>query len=169
MKSITSLYSAYFSDYYRPLCLYALRILENTEEAEDVVQDVFSSLWEKREAIGQIKSVKSYLYTSVKNNSLQQLQKRKPFSDIEEAQIAVDNSEDEHIKRAELEAKLWELIDELPERQREIFLMAKRDGLQYKEIAEITGLSPKTVDNHVTRALHYLRKRDFKTYLFFFA
>ena len=59
----------------------------------------------------------------------------------------------------------WQLIDELPEKRREIFLMAKRDGLSYKEIAEETGLTVKTVENHVTRALKSLRKKNLGLYL----
>ena len=76
---------------------------------------------------------------------------------------------DEQMERAEMEARVWKMIDELPERRREIFLMAKRDGMRYKEIAEQTGLTVKTVENHVLRAMQSLRAKDIKAYLFFFA
>jgi len=61
------------------------------------------------------------------------------------------------------------MIDELPERRREIFLMAKRDGMSYNEIARQTGLTVKTVENHVFRAMQSLRTKDIKAWLFFFA
>jgi RNA polymerase sigma-70 factor (ECF subfamily) len=73
------------------------------------------------------------------------------------------------MERAEMEARVWKMIDELPERRREIFLMAKRDGMRYKDIAEQTGLTVKTVENHVLRAMQSLRAKDIKAYLFFFA
>lgn len=96
------------------------------------------------------------------------LRSRKEFDDVEELQITDGNSEEERIARSELEAQLWKLIDELPEKRRDIFLMAKRDGLSYKEIAEETGLTVKTIENHISRALKSLRKKNRTLYLYFF-
>ena len=169
MSYSRSYFSTQFHTYYRPLCLYALRLLDNTDEAEDVVQDTFAALWEKRDTLQQIASIKSYLYTAVRNNCLMKLRTKKEFDSVEELQLMDEYTPEEVIARAELEAKLWKMIDELPERQREIFLMAKRDGMAYREIAEETGLSVKTVENHVTRALKSLRQKDPNTFLFFFA
>ncbi len=169
MKNAQRLFSTQFHAHYRPLCLYALRFLEDVDLAEDVVQETFTTLWEKRDALPEINSFKSYLYTSVRNNCLMKLRSHRDFEDVEELQLLEENTEEERMERAELEAKLWQLIDELPEKRREFFLMAKRDGMPYKEIAEETGLSVKTVDNHVTRALKFLREKDLKVYLFFFA
>ncbi|MBP1663805.1 MAG: polymerase sigma-70 factor, expansion family 1 [Bacteroidetes bacterium] len=169
MSYSKSYFSTQFNLYYRPLCLYALRLLDDTDEAEDVVQDTFAALWEKRETRIEIADMKSYLYTAVRNNCLMKLRTKKEFDDVNELQLVDENIQNEDIARAELEAKLWKMIDELPERQREIFLMAKRDGMAYKEIAEETGLSVKTVENHVTRALKSLRQKDPNTFLFFFA
>ena len=169
MNNTKNIFSTHFQTYYRPLCLYALRILEDTHEAEDVVQDVFTSLWNKKETISDISSLKSYLFTSVKNNCLNRLRKNSQFTDIKDIDLIEENNDDDKIYRAELEAKLWKMIDELPERQREILLMAKRDGMSYKEIAKITGISVKTVENHVTRAIRTLRKKDFRIYFFFIA
>ena len=162
-------FSTQFHNYYRPLCLFALRLLDNADEAEDVVQDTFAALWEKRDTLHKIVSIKSYLYTAVRNNCLMKLRSKKEFDSVEELQLMDEYTPEEVIARAELEAKLWKMIDDLPERQREIFLMAKRDGMAYREIAEETGLSVKTVENHVTRALKSLRHKDPNTFLFFFA
>lgn len=168
MKNPQSYFSKQFYVHYRPLCLYALRFLEDTDAVEDVVQETFAKLWEKRDTLDDITSIKSYLYTAVRNNCLMVLRSKKEFDDVEELQITDGNSEEDRIARAELEAQLWQLIDELPEKRREIFLMAKRDGLSYKEIAEETGLTVKTVENHVTRALKSLRKKNLGLYLYFF-
>lgn len=162
-------FSTQFHNYYRPLCLFALRLLDNADEAEDVVQDTFAALWEKRDTLHKIVSIKSYLYTAVRNNCLMKLRSKKEFEIVEELQLVDEYTREDVIARAEVEAKLWKIIDELPERQREIFLMAKRDGMAYREIAEETGLSVKTVENHVTRALKSLRQKDPNTFLFFFA
>ena len=162
-------FSTQFHNYYRPLCLFALRLLHNADEAEDVVQDTFAALWEKRDTLHKIVSIKSYLYTAVRNNCLMKLRSKREFDSVEELQLVDEYTREEVIARAELEAKLWKMIDDLPERQREIFLMAKRDGMAYREIAEETGLSVKTVENHVTRALKSLRHKDPNTFLFFFA
>ena len=162
-------FSTQFHNYYRPLCLFALRLLDNADEAEDVVQDTFAALWEKRDTLHKIVSIKSYLYTAVRNNCLMKLRSKKEFEIVEELQLVDEYTREDVIARAEVEAKLWKIIDELPERQREIFLMAKRDGMAYKEIAEETGLSVKTIENHVTRALKSLRQKDPNTFLFFFA
>jgi len=162
-------FSTQFHNYYRPLCLFALRLLDNADEAEDVVQDTFAALWEKRDTLHKIVSIKSYHYTAVRNNCLMKLRSKKEFEIVEELQLVDEYTREDVIARAELEAKLWKMIDDLPERQREIFLMAKRDGMAYREIAEETGLSVKTVENHVTRALKSLRHKDPNTFLFFFA
>ena len=162
-------FSEPYHSYYRQLCLHALHFMGDTDEAEDVVQETFVSLWDKREQWGTIKSVKAYLYTAVRNNCLTRIRDAKPTTPIDEGFMDESLTEDEQMERAEMEARIWRMIDELPERRREIFLMAKRDGLRYKEIAEQTGLTVKSVENHVLRAMQSLREKDFKAYLFFFA
>jgi RNA polymerase sigma-70 factor (ECF subfamily) len=107
-------FSTQFHNYYRPLCLYALRLLDNADEAEDVVQDTFAALWEKRDTLHKIVSIKSYLYTAVRNNCLMKLRSKKEFDSVEELQLMDEYTPEEVIARAELEAKLWKIIDELP-------------------------------------------------------
>ena len=162
-------FSEYYHNYYRQLCLHALHFMNDADEAEDVVQETFVSLWDKREHLKTIKSIKAYLYTAVRNNCLTKIRDAKPTTSLEELPNQDFLSQDEQMERAEMEARIWKMIDELPERRREIFLMAKRDGMRYKDIAEQTGLTVKTVENHVLRAMQSLRAKDFKAYLFFFA
>ncbi len=169
MRNLEKKFSDSFHAYYRQLCLHALHFMGNTEEAEDVVQETFVSLWDKREQIETIKSLKSYLYTAVRNNCLTRIRDAKPTTSLEVLPTDALLPEEEQEMRAEMEARIWKMIDELPERRREIFLLAKRDGMSYKEIAEQTGLTVKTVENHVFRAMQSLRAKDFQAYLFFFA
>ncbi len=162
-------FSEYYHAYYRQLCLHALHFLGDTNEAEDIVQETFVSFWDKRGQLESIKSVKAYLYTAVRNNCLTKIRDAKPTTSLEELPAEDLLSEEEQMERAEMEARIWKMIDELPERRREIFLMAKRDGMRYKDIAKQTGLTVKTVENHVLRAMQSLRAKDMKAYLFFFA
>lgn len=161
-------FSQYFHTHYRPLCLHALHYMGNAEEAEDVVQEIFMKLWDKREQLESINSVKAYLYKAVRNNCLTRIRDAKPTTSLEI--VATDQllSDEEQEERSEMEARIWKMIDELPERRRKIFLMAKRDGLSYKEIAEQTGLTVKTIENNVFRAMQSLRAKDFNAYIFFF-
>ena len=169
MNVLEKKFSGYFHNYYRQLCLHALHFMDNADEAEDVVQETFVNLWDKREQMETIKSVKSYLYTAVRNNCLTRIRDAEPTSSLEMIPPDALLPEEDQIKRAEMEARIWKMIDELPERRRKIFLMAKRDGMSYKEIAAETGLSIKTVENHIFRAMQSLRSKDINTYFFFFA
>lgn len=162
-------FSEYYHSYYRQLCLHALHFMGDTDEAEDVVQETFVNLWDKREQWKTIKSVKAYLYTAVRNNCLTRIRDAKPTTSLDNLPDEEFLSEEEQMERAEMEARIWKMIDELPERRREIFLMAKRNGMRYKDIAQQTGLTVKTIENHVLRAMQSLREKDFKAYLFFFA
>ncbi len=162
-------FSEYYHSYYRPLCLHALHFMGDADEAEDVVQETFVNLWDKREQLETIKSVKAYLYTAVRNNCLTRIRDAKPTTSLDKLSGEELLTENEQMERAEMEARIWRMIDELPERRREIFLMAKRDGMRYKDIAGQTGLTVKTVENHVLRAMQSLRAKDIKACLFFFA
>lgn len=163
-------FSEYYHTHYRALCLHALHFMGDTNDAEDVVQETFMNLWNKREQMSEVASIKSYLYAAVRNNCLTRIRDAKPTTPLDAAHIDENSlSEEEQMERAEMEARIWKMIDELPERRREIFLLAKRDGMRYKDIAQQTGLTVKTIENHVLRAMQSLRAKDAKAYFFFFA
>ena len=79
-----------------------------------------------------------------------------------------DTSEEEDILRSERDARLWDAIDRLPPERKKIFLLSKRDGLKYQEIAEELNLSVKTVENQMSKALKALRETAIRVYMFFF-
>jgi RNA polymerase sigma-70 factor (ECF subfamily) len=145
---------AAFKLLYRPLCLYAMHYLYgNIDNAEDVVEDCFVKLWEH-----QPDNPKSFLYTTVRNACIDRLRKSKCVPiDIEPKDIEGYITDEEAQDRSEREAKLWVAIDRLPERCRQVFLMSKRDGMKYKEIAESLGISERTVEHQVSKALKELR------------
>ena len=155
---------------FRPLCLYALHYVGDVEMAEDIVQESFMTLWEKLEQGTSVVNMRAYLYMVVRNRCLDRLKKKgleteslKPY----DTYGIIDD--DEAQERSQVEARLWTAIDTLPDKCREVFIMSKRDGLKYEEIAEELGLSVNTVRNQVSKALKVLKEGVHKLYMFFFA
>ena len=159
-----------FQQYYRPLCLYALHYLHDVDEAEDIVQDCFVRMLEteRRDAassapklsLSNPQNQKSFLYTSVRNACVDQLRRKNPIlQDVSPSDLQGVISDEQAMDSSTREAELWTAIELLPERCREIFLMSKRDGMTYREIAEELQLSEKTVEHQISKALKILRGR----------
>lgn len=142
-----------FKRLYVPLGMYALRIVEDIDDAEDIVQDSFIKTWRQLQQGEEIPNVKAYLYMSVRNGTLSFLKNKENSVDIE----GIGDITEVVIDTSERDARLWKAIDRLPGRCREIFLMSKRDGLSNQEIAEELNLSIQTVKNQMSKALHALR------------
>ena len=146
-----------FLYYYRPLCLYALHYVSHTDVVEDLVQECFIKLIEKQ----PIANEKAYLYTAVRNACIDYLRKKNPLSsDIQPTDLDDTINDEEAAERSLHEAELWTAIDTLPERCRIIFLMTKRDGMTYHEIAEKLHISEKTVEHQISKAIKQLRKKS---------
>ena len=148
-----------FQTYYRPLCLYATHYLHDVDEAEDIVQDCFVRLMQ-RKLLPQ--NVKSFLYTSVRNACIDFLRRQSPIvADVSPSDLSGIISDEQAQESSFREAELWTAIEQLPDKCREIFLMSKRDGMTYREIAEELSLSEKTVEHQISKALKALRgKKD---------
>lgn len=132
------------------------------DDAREVVQKVFISLWEKRGEIDLSTSLKSYLFTSVHNRSLNVIRDRKKFSSEEVPELAGEWDVSAQIESMELEEKINEALESLPEKCRQIFELNRFDGLKYSEIATQLGLSIKTVENQISKALRILREKLMK-------
>ena len=148
-----------FKLYYRQLCIFALHFTEDSGAAEDIVQEAFVGLWQRKD---EVRDVKPYLYASVRNKCISYL-KRAGEDELPE-DIPSEDLED----RSEMEARLWSAIDSLPERRRQVLLMSKRDGMKYEDIAYMLGISVNTVRNHISKALQALRELPLKIISFFF-
>ncbi|MFN8254582.1 MAG: RNA polymerase sigma-70 factor [Bacteroidales bacterium] len=148
-----------FRKYYRSLVLFALKITKNVEDAEEVVQDLFVILWEKRHHLEPIVSLKAYLYKSVFNNSVHLYKKsiKQGKTNLTEATVIEENF-DNLLEQTELEERIIQSIEQLPAECRKIFKMSRFDELKNREIAEQLNISVKTVETQMTRALRYLRK-----------
>lgn len=159
-----------FRELYKPLCLFALRFTEKTEDAEDVVQQAFADVWDKSCHDVTIANLKSYLYQAVKNRSLTLVARLADTELVSEFVADLEDlSEEEQMYQAERDARLWAAIDELPPERKKIFLLSKRDGLKYQEIAEELNISVKTVENQIGKALKALRETAIRIYCFFFS
>ena len=129
------------------------------DDAKEVVHRVFINLWEKRGEIDLSTSLKSYLFTSVHHRSLNVIRDKKKFSSGEVPEMAGEWDVSSQIESMELEEKIKEVIKSLPEKCREVFEMNRFDGLKYSEIAVELGISVKTVENQMSKALKILREK----------
>lgn len=154
---------------YRPLCLYALHYLKDADLVEDVVQECFATLWEKLQAGAAVANRRAYLYMTVRNRCLDHLRRKGiPTEQLKPYDTYGIIDDDDAQERSQTEARLWTAIDSLPEKCREVFLMSKRDGMKYGEIAEELGISENTVRNQISKALKALKDGAIKIYMFFF-
>lgn len=150
-----------FRKYYQSLCNYANSILKEMDEAEEVVQNLFLSIWEKRSDLEISISLKSYLYRAVHNHCLNRIKHLKVREEYQQYAVnfydASYESVSQTVMKNELEQKIEEAIRKLPEQCRLIFRMSRFEELKYHEIAEQLELSPKTVENQIGKALKILR------------
>jgi len=151
-----------FKTHFKNLHAYACTIVRNEDEAEEIVQNVFFKLWEKRQKISIDQSLEAYLYKSVYYESLNYLKHEKVKEAHKARHIAdnhtIDNQSDSLIIK-ELREKIHTTIQELPEQCRTVFQMSRFEGLRYREIAGRLGISEKTVENHMGKALKVLRTK----------
>jgi RNA polymerase sigma-70 factor, ECF subfamily len=157
-----------FHYYYSGLCAYCERITGSQQVAEDIVQELFVTLWIKCEQIQITSSLKNYLFTSVKNRSLDylKLEQRKShkLEHIAKKQELSENLSSLWFAEAELQAVVEKSLEKLPPRCREIFELSRFEGLKNQEIADKLSLSKRTVELQVSNALKQLRT-DLKDYL----
>ena len=150
-----------FRKYYQSLCNYANSILKEMDEAEEVVQNLFMSVWEKRSDLEINISLKSYLYRAVHNHCLNRIKHLKVREEYQQYATnfydASYESVSQTVMKNELETKIEEAIRKLPEQCRLIFRMSRFEELKYHEIAEQLEISPKTVENQIGKALKILR------------
>jgi RNA polymerase sigma-70 factor (ECF subfamily) len=155
-----------FKAYYGALVGYGKTIIKDADEAEDIVQQVFISVWEKRSALEIHTSFRAMLYKAVYNSCLNRIKhdgiKRSYVREIKLTSSSSFSRED--IQYKELQKKINDAIDQLPEQCAKIFKMSRFEYLKYQEIADKLGLSIKTVENQMGKALKLLRE-NMKEYL----
>jgi RNA polymerase sigma-70 factor (family 1) len=159
------LYQKYFSKLYGAV----YKRLQNRELTEEIVQELFVSLWERRTVLSISTTIEAYLFSSVKYLVIAQYKKNNLFEQYS-TNIETDNKDENFTEQAvsfdELNAAYQKALLVLPERCREVFLL-KRSGLSQREVSEKLDISEKTVENQMTKALKILREA-LKDYTLFF-
>lgn len=159
-----------FNEWYEPLCRYAYSILQNSDDAEDMVQKVFFKLWDQRNNLDIHTSMKSYLYRIVHNDCLNKIRQSRIRAEHHQylSYIGTNTISDtaNPLLRSDLEKNIANAIDRLPPRCREVFEMSRFHFLSYSEIARNLGITPNTVETQIVKALRLLRK-ELKDYLIF--
>lgn len=147
--------------YYEPLCKFLLLYTKDASIVEDVVQEVFLTLWQNRSAV-EINYIKTYLFQGAKNKMLNYLRDEKNRSVLLERwfeeQVHSGFSETEKYDTDKLLIIVEKAIESLPQKCKEIFMLNKVENLPYKKIAEIKNISPKTVENQIGIALKKIRE-----------
>lgn len=158
-----------YRQYWSGLYIYSFNVLRERELCEDIVQEVFTDLWERKHDV-QILDLKCYLYQSVKYQIFNHFRKSKYRKELlaEFAMITAEPGPADANEMQELKTQMKEVVSKLPERRRIIFEMSRNEGLSNKEIAESLDISPQTVKNQLSVALEFIRKSLGSFYSFFF-
>lgn len=155
-------FTSLFRLFYSKLHSFSLQYVHVKEIAEEITNDVFIKMWNRREEILQINNLSTYLFVAVKNHSLNYL---KQYSHLHVAVEDTDgftalinrNDPEQELEWKEINFQLNQAIDHLPDQCRTVFKLVKEDGFRYKEVAEILGISPRTVETQLFRALKKLQ------------
>jgi RNA polymerase sigma-70 factor (ECF subfamily) len=156
-------YTVIYDRYKNLLYNHAYKKLGNPEEVKDVLQELFTNLWNKRADIPVAINLSAYLYAGIRNRVLNLLSHKevenKYLSSIQRFTPQEDHSTDLAIREKELADLIQKEIDQLPPRMREVFLLSRKENLSHQEIAGQLSISEQTVAKQVTNALRILRLR----------
>jgi RNA polymerase sigma-70 factor (family 1) len=151
--------SVIYKRYWQPLYVSAYNILKDSQACEDIIQELFIKLWNNRYQIEITLSLKAYLYASIRYSVYRQIR-----TGAVRTQIYDDLLERLHtpaaygnIEYKELIVQVNTIVNKLPEKCKEVYKLSREHHLTHKQIAERLNISTKTVENHLTKALHHLR------------
>ena len=148
-----------FRKHFQNMVLYAYKFLYDYNEAEDIVQDVFFSFWQKRNDL-DIKAVDSYLFAAVKHQCQNNIRHAKVVAKYEKFASYVESKTDtphDAMVGLEVDNVIRKTLDELPDKSRKIFIMNRFESKKYREIADELSISMKTVEAHMGKVLKLLR------------
>jgi len=156
-------YKQLFQSYHSPLVQFAYSITHSRETAEEIVSDVFLKIWMKRKSLVKIQNKHLYLYICTKNHAINRLikDKRNKVFSLDECLVEIRSiyfDPEQLMITAEMVRRVQQAIHQLPSKCQMIFKLVKEDGLKYKEVAELLGLSHKTVENQMTIALRKMEQ-----------
>jgi RNA polymerase sigma-70 factor, ECF subfamily len=151
-----------FRKYYKHLCRFAFSLNSSETAAEEAVQEVFINIWDQRHHVSVSKSLDSYLFQAVRNKVYEQFRKVQTRAKYEEEYIAnipeYDEPQDNSMNNYEIACLIWNAVEQLPDKCKEIFQLSRDEGLTYNEIAAHLNISAKTVENQMGIAFKKLRE-----------
>ena len=169
-------FSRVYSIYFPKLVRFAREFVLSTEDAENIIQDIFIYLWEHQEILGSLSNLNAFLFVLVKNRCIDFIRqkklverKREEFEMVMDKELqlkmyALQQFDENALSADDIEVILNNAINSLPEKCREVFILSRMEGLKYREIAERLNISTKTVENQIITALRKLRV-ELKDYL----
>lgn len=151
-------YKTWHAGCFSPLFSFARSIVKSNETAEEIVSDLFIRLWEQRQRLGEIENLRVYLYVSIRNACLNYLSRKNReiityFDNYEVDTPSIDSGPEELAITAEMKEKIEQAIDRLPPRCKMIFRLVREEGLRYREVSEIMGISINTIDAQMAIAV----------------
>lgn len=164
-----------FKEYYVSLCSYSRRYVGRKDIAEEIVSETFMKIWENRNTLNINSSIKGYLFHAVCNNSLNYLRNLKKeniigtyfqdpkFENMGFAEI-LEETEEQSLLMENISTKIEEAVSQLPRQQQSVFRLKRQEGKKIREVAQLMGLSVKTVEMHLSKASINLQKK-LKNYL----
>ena len=157
-----------FHEHYEILCRFGLKWVQDPDQVEEIVQEAFVGIWEKRDSLNITGSFRSYLFAAIRNACLNYIKHMKVRAEHQTYVQAITNpnldSADKLLEASELQKAINKAVDELPDRCRAVFKLSREEGKKYSEIAEELDISIKTVENQMGKALKTLRI-ELKDYL----
>lgn len=153
-----------FHLYSKKLTRFAFAIVKSNDAAREIVDEVFIKIWRNKASVTNIQNLTVYIYTAIKNTSLNYLSARAKESIVESfdffsVQLSDDHSPEKKLITSELLKKINAAIDQLPPRCKMVFKLVREDGLSYKEVGAILNISPKTVDAQMMIAVKQISEK----------
>ncbi|WP_343533568.1 RNA polymerase sigma-70 factor [Pedobacter sp.] len=163
-KGNTKAFTDFYTQYFKRLIIESDKYVKDIYVAEEIVQDVFLKIWERSADFTQIQSIKSYLYRSVINSSINYINRQRNLEQHHQkiADEFTEDQADQLDEENELIVCLFDEIEKLPPKCKEIFKMNRFERLKYREIAMKLDVSERTVENHIANALKLLREAMLK-------
>ncbi len=160
-KDSLEAYELLFKKYYKVLCLQAVILLKDTTQAEDLVQELFVQLWDKKSYRRIDQSLKSYLYSAVRNKCFNKLRKEKLEKQKKEEykNYQLRKRMPVWIEQKELSAQIKRVLQEFPPQRLRVFTLIYLENKRYRDAAEEMGISINSVKTHLRLALKVLREK----------
>jgi RNA polymerase sigma-19 factor, ECF subfamily len=152
-------YKKIYYHYFKRLCLFAQAIVKVQEAAEEIAEDVFIKIWQQKEKLAEIRSLRVYLYTAIKNRALNYLSSKaranltEPFDHINIELTRTTVTPEQIMISDEMLGKVQQAVESLPPRCKMIFKLIREDGLRYKEVSDILNISVHTIDIQMAIAI----------------